>query len=225
MRYQALQMKLTKNYSQGLSLLAGYSYSREKWELFYDDVAYYQRNFSRQNASGWNSFRHRLTAAGAWDLPIGKGRAFLTNAPRLLDAVVGGWRVSSMMSWRSGGLLYFDTMLWDGTDPRISDPGPQGWFNTAAFQKQPNYVKRSNPWDFAGLTGPGWFNMDSALMKEFKITDRVRFQLKLDSFNVINNINWNDPSTVVTDSSFGKLTNQRDYTFGRRTQLGMRLEF
>jgi hypothetical protein len=93
------------------------------------------------------------------------------------------------------------------------------------FQKQLNYVERSNPWDFAGVTGPGCFNMDGALMKEFKITGWLRFQLRLDSFNVFHNIDWNDPSTVVTDSNFGKSTDQRDYTFGRRTQLGMRLEF
>ena len=130
-----------------------------------------------------------------------------------------------MFFWHSGSLLGFGTMLWDGTDPKISDPGPQRWFNTAVFQKQPNYTRRSNPWDFAGVMGPGQFNMDGSLMKEFKITEKVRFQLKLDSFNAINNMNWNNPSTSVTDGNFGKSTNQLDYTFGRRTQLGARLEF
>ena len=130
-----------------------------------------------------------------------------------------------MMFWRSGDLLNFGTMLWDGTDPTVSDPGPQGWFNTSVFQKQPNYTKRSNPWDFAGVRGPGQFNMDASLMKEFKITERVRFQLKLDSFNVVNNMSWNNPSTNVTDGNFGRSTDQKSYTYGRRTQIGMRLEF
>jgi hypothetical protein len=221
-RYQALQIRLNKSYAGGLSLLGGYSYNREKYEDFYDEIADYNRNFSWQNSY---TCRHRLTAAGTWDLPIGKGRAFLTNAPWLLDAVLGGWKVSSMLFWRSGDLLWFDTMLWDGTDPRISDPGPQGWFNTAVFQMQPTYEKRSNPWDFAGVTGPGQFNMDVSLMKEFKITEKVRFQMKLDSFNVMNNISWNNPSTSVTDPNFGISTDQKEGTFGRRTQLGMRLEF
>jgi outer membrane scaffolding protein for murein synthesis (MipA/OmpV family) len=78
---------------------------------------------------------------------------------------------------------------------------------------------------FAGVTGPGQFNMDASLMKEFKITERLRFQVKLDSFNVMNNISWNYPSTSYTDPNFGISTNQADGTFGRRTQIGMRLEF
>src|SRR5207249_8371239 len=90
MTYQALQIKLQKSYSHGLSLLAGYSYHVEKDERFFDDIATFQRHYSSQNA---HTYRQRLTGAGTWDLPFGKGRTFLTGAPRIVDAIVGGWKL------------------------------------------------------------------------------------------------------------------------------------
>jgi hypothetical protein len=221
MHYHALQIKLQKNYSHGLSLLSGYSYAVEKDHQFFDDIATYNRQFSWQNN---NTYRHRITGAGAWEVPVGKGRTYMANAPRAVDAILGGWRLSSMLFWRSGNLLQFGAMLWDGTDPSVSNPGPQGWFNTSVFQKLPNYTTRANPWDY-GITGPGQFNMDASMVKEFHITEKLRFQFRVDAFNFLNNMSWNDPSTSVTDGNFGKSTDQLANTFGRRTQLGMRLEF
>jgi hypothetical protein len=75
------------------------------------------------------------------------------------------------------------------------------------------------------LTGPGIFNMNGSLAKDFRITERFRTQFKVDAFNVLNNMSWGDPSTDVDDSNFGQITNQAGLTFGRRVQLGLRLEF
>jgi hypothetical protein len=222
MKYQALQVKVQKNYSHGLSVLGGYSYHVEKDQRFFDSIANYDQQFSWQNS---HSYRQRLTGAGTWEVPVGKGKRWMSSAPRLVDAVLGGWKVSSMFYWRSGNLLGFDGMLWDGTDPKISNPTPQNWFNTSAFQRLPDFTPRTNPWDFAGLTGPGVFNMDGSLVKEFHIYERFRFQLKADAFNVLNNMSWGDPVMSVDDSNFGQSTNQANYTFGRRMQLGLRIEF
>ena len=222
MNYQALQIKLQKNYSHGLSLLVGYSYHVEKDERFYNDIDNYQRRFTWQNA---HTYRHRLTASGTWDLPLGKGKPFVNSGPWLLDALVGGWRLSSVVYWRSGNMLGFDGMVWDGTDPNVSDPTPERWFNTSGFERLPDFTPRANPWDFAGLYGPGVLNVNASLVKEFRITERFRGQLRADAFNVINNMSWGDPSTSVDDSNFGAITDQAYLTYGRRVQLGARIEF
>jgi hypothetical protein len=44
-------------------------------------------------------------------------------------------------------------------------------------------------------------------------------------FNLFNNMSWGDPTTDVDSSSFGQITNQAALTYGRRVQLGARLEF
>jgi hypothetical protein len=222
MRYQALQIKLQKSYSHGLSFLAGYSYHIERDERFFDSLASYAHELSWQDAG---TYRQRLTGAGTWDVPIGKGRAYMNNAPWLLDAVLGGWRLSGVLYWRSGNLLQFGGMLWDGTDPKVSDPTPGQWFNTSGFQRLPDFTPRTNPWSYSGLTGPGVLNVNSSLAKDFRITERFRAQLKMDAFNVLNNMSWGDPSTSVDDSSFGQITNQANLTYGRRVQLGARIEF
>jgi hypothetical protein len=222
MNYQALQIKLQKNYSHGLSLLVGYSYHVEKGERFYNDIDNYQRRFTWQNG---HSYRHRLTASGTWDVPLGRGKAFVNSGPWLLDAVVGGWRLSSVVYWRSGNMLGFDGMVWDGTDPNVSDPTPERWFNTSGFERLPDFTPRANPWDFPGLYGPGVLNVNASLVKEFQITEKFRGQLRADAFNVINNMSWGDPSTSVDDSNFGKITDQAYLTYGRRVQLGARVEF
>ncbi len=222
MKYQALQMKLQKNYSQGLSLLIGYSYHVEKDQTFYDNIANYKRQYSWQNGT---SYRHRISAAGTWDVPVGKGRTFMAKAPRVLDAVVGGWKLSSVVWWRSGNLMSFGGMLWNGTSPKVSNPTPDHWFDTSVFQRLPDFTPRTNPWDFPGVRGPGVFTTNGSLAKDFHITEKLRMQLKADAFNLFNNMSWGDPVTSFDSSSFGQITDQAGLTFGRRVQLGVRIEF
>jgi hypothetical protein len=222
LRYQALQLKLQKNYSQGVTLLVGYSYHVEKGQRFYNDIADYNREFSWQYG---NNYRQRLTMAGSWDVPLGNGRRFLSGAPGVVNAIVGGWKLSPVLVWRSGNLLNFGGMVWDGTDPKLSNPTQDQWFNTSGFSRLPDFTPRSNPWNFPGLHGPGVLNMDFGLVKAFRVTERLGLQLKMDAFNLLNNMSWGDPSTNVNSSNFGRSTNQANLTYGRRIQLGARLEF
>jgi hypothetical protein len=222
MRYRALQFKLQKAYSHGLSFLLGYSYHLEKNERFFNDIANYNRQFSWINAS---THRQRLTGAGSWDVPFGRGRAFMTDSPRWLDAIVGGWRIASVLYWRSGNILPFGGMVWDGSDPTVSDPRPEQWFNSAAFSRLPDFTPRENPWNFTELTGPGVLNINGSFSKDFTIVERVKLLVKADVFNVLNNMSWGDPTMDVDSSTFGQITNQAALTYGRRVQLGARLEF
>jgi hypothetical protein len=221
MHYQSVQLKLQKNFSKGYSFLFGYNYHYEQDQRYYDDIATYTQQYSWIDAG---ASRHRLSLAGTWEVPLGKGRQYLSGAPRVVDAVIGGWNLTPLITWRSGRFLQFGGMLATG-NPIISNPTPQQWFDTSVFAPLPAYTPRTNPWQYAGLTGPGRFNMDGSLVKAFAITERVRFQLRVDVFNVLNNMTWNDPDTNIYSSTFGQITDQLPYTFGRRAQLGMRIEF
>ena len=104
-------------------------------------------------------------------------------------------------------------------------PPPLKWFNTSAFKRLPDFTPRTNPWNFTDLTGPGVLNVNGSLAKDFTIHERLRFQLKADVFNLLNNMSWGDPTMNVDSGNFGTITNQAGLTYGRRVQLGMRLEF
>ncbi|HZT28631.1 MAG TPA: carboxypeptidase regulatory-like domain-containing protein [Bryobacteraceae bacterium] len=223
MHYHSLQIKLTKSFSKGYSFLAGYNYHYEQDQRFYDDIALYTQNYSWINSP---ASRHRLTAAGTWELPFGKGRAYMSDAPRAVDAMLGGWNLTPTMYWRSGRYAVFGGMVVNG-DPHTSNPGAYGWFNTGAFSPLPAYTPRTNPWLYSGITGPGQFNMDASLVKSFHVVERLRFELRMDVFNVLNNMTWEDPDTNIYSPNFGHSqgNNQLANTYGRRTQLGLRVEF
>lgn len=223
MKYQSLQFKLQKNFSKGYSMLVGYNYHFERDQRFFDSIATYTQQYTWIDS---NAARHRLTAAGTWEVPFGRNRPYMTNAPRLLDALVGGWDITPTAFWRSGRFISFGSLVVNG-DPHVSNPNQTNWFNTSVFSPLPAYTARSNPWQYAGLTGPGQFNMDGSLVKSFRTVERLRFEFRLDVFNVLNNITWADPDTNVYSSNFGRSSNndQLTQTYGRRTQLGLRLEF
>jgi hypothetical protein len=223
MRYQSLQFKAQKNFSNGYSFIAGYNYHRQSDERFFDNIAQYREEYT------WipsNAARHRLTAAGTWEIPFGRGRRFLSGAPRILDALLGGWNVTPNLFWRSGRIVRFGSLLVTG-NPHIDNPDQTHWFNKAAFALLPAFTPRSNPWQYDDIHGPRQFNMDGSLVKSFHIVERFRFELRMDVFNVINNITWADPDTNVNSANFGRSSNnnQLTETYGRRTQLGLRLQF
>jgi hypothetical protein len=219
--YKSLQLKGTKSFSKGYLLLASYNYNVQSSQGFYDGVDNYLKEFTWLASS---TPRHRLVASGTWMLPVGKGQRFLAGAPRFLDAIIGGWNLAGVMTWRTGSLLSFGGMLVDG-DPHVSNPGPKGWFNTTVFKQLPAYTRRTNPPYYSDIRGPRYFHIDGVLNKDFSIAERVKLQLKLDAFNALNNMNWNDPSTSVTSSTFGKSTDIYSLDFGRRLQLGARITF
>lgn len=221
MVYHSLQLKASKSFSNGLTMLIAYNYHVQTNQTFYDGVANYLKEFTSEDSG---TPRHRLVASGTWMLPVGKGRPFMSNSSRLLDALVGGWNVAWIATWHSGNLLNFPAMLANG-DPNISNPGPGAWFNTSAFSLLPAYTRRTNPWYYSGIRGPQFFNIDGTLSKNFSITERVRFQLRMDAFNALNNMNWGNPNMTVGSSQFGRSTDIYPQDYGRRLQLGLRLTF
>jgi hypothetical protein len=223
LRYQSLQFKAQKNFSKGYSMIFGYNYHVQNDERFYDNIAQYLQQYT------WipsNAARHRFTAAGTWEVPFGKGRHYMTNAPRLLDAALGGWNLTPNAFWRSGRAVRFGALVVNG-DPHVSNPDQTQWFNKAAFSLVPAFTARTNPWQYDDIRGPKQFNMDASLVKSFHIVERVRFEMRMDVFNVMNNITWADPDTNVSSANFGRSANnnQLTETYGRRTQIGLRLQF
>lgn len=221
MRYQSFQLRLTRRFSDGYSVLLGYNYSRQRDQVFFNDVASFGRDFSWQEN---DRPRHRVSFAGTWELPVGRGRAFGSSMPRVLDYAVGGWDVSGIMTWRSGFSVRFGGLDVSG-DPRVDNPTESRWFNTQAFARLPNFTPRTNPWQYEGLTNPGLFNLDMSIVKRLPVTEKYRTELRMDVFNAANNMTWANPNTNVQSSLFGVSNNQLASTFGRRAQLGLRIEF
>src|SRR5258708_8096638 len=45
---------------------------------------------------------HQFKSNGIYELPVGRGKTFVRNANRLIDGIVGGWKVSGILTYTSG---------------------------------------------------------------------------------------------------------------------------
>jgi hypothetical protein len=220
-RYYSLQFKAEKPMATGLTFSFGYNYSRESRGEFFDSIATYAKNFTMIDT---RDPRHYARLAGTYELPFGKGRTYLSNANRLLDAFVGGWATSHIFMWNSGPLLTFGAMTASG-DPTIDNPSKSKYFDTSKFAVLPAYTPRTNPWYYDGLRGFGFWQWDATAVKYFPITERVKFELRMEFYNFPNSFMPSQPNLSVTSSTFGKSTGVAAGNYGREMQYTGRIHF
>ncbi|MDQ6665607.1 MAG: TonB-dependent receptor, partial [Acidobacteriota bacterium] len=236
-RYHSFEFKAQKAFSNGYNFLASYVYIREKTQAnTFNDLDAFQNRLQYQDS---NQPHHRFNIAGTWELPVGAGRAHFNSAPKVVEAVVGGWKIAGLWTFISGDFPRFGNLVVDG-NPCISNPSPKMWFNTAAFSRIPanTYVLRTNPMQYECLTGPHFWNLDANLAKDYHITERVRVELKMAAYNATNHLNRGDPDTNVLSSTFGQALFQgspggsfgaQGATYGnqsgRQVELGLKIIF
>lgn len=238
-RYHSVELKGQKTYSAGFNLIVAYVYIREKTQQAFNELDTFTNNLTYQNSA---QPRHRFTAGGTYELPVGKGRPWLANMNPVADAIIGGWKIAGVSTYTTGAILRFGKMNYNGGDPTVSNPSMQKWFNTSAFSPiAPNtYVIRSNPLQFDQLTGPEFFVLDATLSKNFRITEAVQIELKMAAYNAINRLNLGNPNTDVNSSQFGQALFQGSPAAqfgpqtsqlgsgnlsGRQVELGMKIIF
>jgi hypothetical protein len=98
-------------------------------------------------------------------------------------------------------------------------------FNTSDFDTksadQFQFHIRTFSTTFGNLRQEGINNFDASLLKGFKFTERSYFQLRFESFNIVNHPTFAAPNTTATSSGFGMITAQANLP--RQIQLGARL--
>jgi hypothetical protein len=234
-RYTDLELKVQKRFSQGYNFLFGYIFIKEKTQQSFNDLTAYLDQLSYQDS---DQPHHRITAAGTYELPFGRGKHFLSGASRLADALIGGWQIAGVLTFNTGDYPRFGNYIVTGNP---CDNVPSGYFfNPKVFSQIPanTYVLRSNPLQYSCISGPKFLDLDASLIKNVHITERVQGQLKMTAYNATNRLNLGDPDTTITDSNFGQALYQGSPggTFGgqgavygnqagRQVELGFKLIF
>jgi hypothetical protein len=221
-RYQALQLRVQRSYAAGASVLFAYNYNQERNEAYYDAIAEYTDNAFWL---GSNNARHRMTIAGTYELPVGKGKQFGTSLHPVVNGIIGGWQTSGIFTYRSGEFLRFPAAEVVSNDITIDNPGPQRWFNTDAFRVQPAFTQRTNPWQYSDITGPIMWNIDGTVSKIFPIQERYRLEFRLEAYNLTNSLMWANPNMTPGNALFGRSTTQAQGNRGREIQYTLRLQF
>ncbi|HUG81441.1 MAG TPA: hypothetical protein VML01_07245, partial [Bryobacterales bacterium] len=211
-------------FANGFNFILAYNYNQERTEEFFNKEETYLNQFRWEDSQ---RARHRMTLAGTYEFPFGRGRRFGTNVNAVSDAVLGGWTMSWIYNYRAGDRLRFDIMEVVG-DPALDNPDKWGYmWNPDAFNFIPNngFVVRTNPKSYAGVQAPGMKNLDINVAKFFNITESVRVELKMEAYNLTNTFLAAPPTTNVTSSNFGRVTGQQSGTLGREMQYNIRLHF
>jgi len=219
--YQALQIKVQRPFANGLNLLAGYNYHRFRNDEFYDPLDRYHDRLTMQDSA---DPRHKLSVASVYELPFGRGRKFLANAPRGADLLLGGWGVSGIYEYVGGPFLRFGAAL-VSANPRISNPTRDRMFDTLKFTRQPDFTRRNNPLQFPGVHGPRYVNLDLTLAKTYRLSERLGFELRAEAYNITNSFMGANPNLNVDSSLFGRVVSQRPAFFGRQIQYVGRLRW
>jgi hypothetical protein len=221
-RYRAIQIKVDRPFANGLSMIMGYNYNNESRSEWFNEPARYA---NRLTLIDTRDPRHTIRLGGTWEIPVGKGRRYLGNANRVVDGIIGGWATSHLLMWNNGPLLTFGQMNAPTESPRISNPSRAQYFDTSKFSQAAAYTPRTNPWYYSDLRGFGFWNLDSTLTKYFRISERVKFELRMEFYNMPNVFMPSQPNTDVTSSNFGKSTWVAGGNYGREVQYTGRIHF
>ena len=228
--YQSLQIKYEKRFSHGLSVVAHYTFSKMisdsdeagsdvEWAALAGSVQNLFNLRQERSVSGFNR-PQRAVVSFDYQLPVGRGRTFGKGMNRLLDGVIGGWELSSIISAQSGAPLQITMAnynMWDGAVQRPnlvgnpSMPGPvhdklNNYFNVNAFTSPDDYTFGSAPRYLSTYRGPDLVNEDATLSKNFNIRERKYVQLRLEAYSVTNTPQWGNPNTSFGGTTFGQIT-------------------
>lgn len=216
--YHALQLTYQRRYSNGLTALVSYG-----WSKSLDDISIGRGELSQPwpmnirlnyGRSDWDT-THGANGSFVWDLP------FLRNTGSRLHRILGGWQLTgivTMLSGRPFTVLPGVATSLSGTGGERADlignpqlPGGRSqserilaYFNKAAFG-----TPASGSWGNSGrniLSAPGLFNIDTGLMKNFRFFERQNIEFRAESFGLLNNPAFGAPQRSMTVRTFGELT-------------------
>src|SRR5215471_19261152 len=248
--YHSLQVRFQKRASHYVSFEGNYTISkatddssagRNAWlgNLQYDNPQLLD-DLRAEHGLSSNDTPHRLTAAIIVDLPFGRDRWVGRGMNRVLDAIVGGWSLNSVVTLQSGqpiAIYNSSGLLVDGNQrPNVicsqvstglsyRDAAITGGnvINQDCFGEPGDNIPGNAPRHFTNLRGDGIHNLDTSLSKEFTIREGQQLQVRAEMFNAFNHQRFAFPDVGSGDGALGQVTsttnNYRKMQFGARYQF------
>ena len=246
MNYQALQAILRQRFSHGLEFTLNYTYGK----AMTNSSGNYALNVSGDTGTASGAFqnyydsaadwgpaaydvRHNFSGTGVYALPVGHGKQYLSGVNRLVDEVVGGWKVSTAAVIYSG---FPETILGPGNNSnsfgnsrpnqyralKIVNRSVDNWYGT-----DPSAIPCTTPGVDNGLCAfgapapntfgdarngntrsPRYLNVDMSAFKDFHTFREQSLGFRFDAFNAFNIASYGNPDTNIGDTNFGNISNQ-----------------
>jgi hypothetical protein len=249
-RYNAAVLQLERRMTKGFGGRVAYTYANRKDNLLGIDNYYARQsgtlsaenyyNLEPEYATSIQDTPHRVNITGMFQLPFGRGKPFMSNASRTVDAIVGGWQITVIGMYQSG----FPTpimqsnnnsgLFGSGQRPNIVPGVPltttgstidrlNNWYNTAAFSQALPFTFGNAPRTLDDARTPPLKNLDLAVEKSVPIARTVKGVVRFEAFDAFNFYNFRGPDTRFGLSTFGKITQETGTN--RQVQLTFRLAF
>jgi outer membrane receptor protein involved in Fe transport len=236
--YSGLVLRAEKRYSSGFSLLGSYTFSKCLGWPWQDVFSWHPLDMRLDRGHCQEDINHVLTVNSIYELPFGKGKAFLNNGG-LTDAVAGGWKLAAIVSYHTGiwstlgssqSLGIFVNALPD-VSGSVNNSNLHGGLGKNGKLGPYFNVGNVHPVTAVGVQGnssvqsvanPGYADWDLSGDKTWRIAERYGLTFRADVFNAFNRVNFYNLDTGVNDSKFGYLQNANP---AREIQLGLRFTF
>lgn len=238
--YHSGQLRVERRFADGLSF--GVSYARGKQidngvgyaatardnSIISDFATPFAPQGYNRGRSGLDR-KHILNINAIWEIPAGRGKRYLSQTPRAVDLVLGGWQISSIYQLTSGRPL---TMITPGAtlgnglntranqvgNPVVDSPNADFWFNPAAFAAPARTLFGNS--GLGILDGPGFHGLDLGLMKNFTLFESHQIQFRWEMFNAVNHVNLAVPTTQIGLANTGKI-----FSAGSARQMQVALKY
>ncbi len=229
--YNALEASLRKRFSQGMSFLLSYTWSKviddvssfnitgseAKPVAGENDLAQDPFNLAAERGPSLFDARNRFVASYVWGLP------FWNRPQNWYQSVLGGWQLDGIATLMSGTpFTVFDSndVSAQGSAPEITgfsaqrpnlvgnpNNGPRqvsAWLNASAYQRL-DTVANAGQFGTEGRnvnTGPAYADWDFAALKNFKVTESKQIQFRAELFNILNRTNFHLPDCDISSPTF-----------------------
>ena len=232
--YHSLQTTLRKRFGGGLLFNFAYTYSKVIDDQSADpivttftptSVATIDSNhISLDRARADFDQRHVIIMTWIYELPFGKGKKWMSGAPRIVDALLGGWSLQGFNSNMSGqpfsissgvktafysagtgtstccsrAVIVGNTLPSDALQPKAGVVGPAFFQDASAFAlPAPGQTGMGRNM----FNGPWYWDMDGAISKTFSATERVKITFRMEAFNALNHTNYRKLSSASVGST------------------------
>ncbi|HET9177235.1 MAG TPA: TonB-dependent receptor [Terriglobia bacterium] len=224
--YDALQSVLRHQFAHGYQVMVAYTWSKnigmagvtdEKASAYIQTPAFYYLN---RGLSPWDRPQN-LQALFIGQSPFGAGKRWMNTG--IGSKLLGGWQISGVLSKVSGSVFRINSGGSSSTNLNasvgnsqrpdlvkssidvLSVYGPHTtWFDTSAFAAVAD-KNRFGTSPFYPLHGPPLFDLDVALARNFKLTERFNLQFRAQSINFTNTPHFGNPTGDFNSSNFGRV--------------------
>ncbi len=221
--FHMFQVRLDKRFSNGFQLLTNF-----QWSKFLEATGYlYSSAPNLEYRVAGEDRPFRLVLSGTYELPFGRGKKLASGVGPWADRLIGGWQFAGIVNIQSGSAVGWGNMIYKGGDLQWDARNIGRVFNTSVFEtaaaQQLDRNQRNFSSGFTGYRGDKISNIDFSIIKSIPLVERVRVQVRAESFNLFNHAIFNGPDTGATSRTFGQITSQSNLP--RTFQLALRLTF